>query len=203
MQTLKNEIKKAIIDAATGEFFSNGYSKTSLRNISAAAGITAGNLYHYFRGKSELFEAVVSPAYHELVKFRIEHEAAHGDLSTENIPTILDTQILLFSNLISRYRKEVYILFRGSEGTSFEPKIKNYIQKITDHAALHLKESSLTNLNKGDTGILARAMISSYFEGWLYIVKHSKNENEITRLTRHYLEIYLTGPLSMIEKNLR
>lgn len=203
MQTLKENIHDAIIEAATEEFYTRGYEKSSLRRIASAAGITAGNLYHYFGGKSELFEAVVSPAYEELVSFREEHEDSHEDLTRENLPELLEGQIQLFARILSRYRREIYILFRGSEGTSYALKIDKFIQNISDHAALHLRESPGYNLDERGEKILAAAMSRAYIEGWIHIIRETATEKEIALITRNYMEIYLTGPLSMIEKTLQ
>jgi AcrR family transcriptional regulator len=45
--------------AAGRELFAReGYAGTSLDAVAAAAGVTKGSLYHHFRSKSDLFEAV-------------------------------------------------------------------------------------------------------------------------------------------------
>ncbi|MGH3495942.1 MAG: TetR/AcrR family transcriptional regulator [Nocardioidaceae bacterium] len=50
--------RKALIDSATRLFSERGYAATSLDEVVAAAKLTKGALYHHYRGKQALFEAV-------------------------------------------------------------------------------------------------------------------------------------------------
>jgi AcrR family transcriptional regulator len=47
-----------LVSTAREQFADRGYAGTSLESVAAAAGVTKGALYHHFRGKRELFEAV-------------------------------------------------------------------------------------------------------------------------------------------------
>jgi AcrR family transcriptional regulator len=48
-----------ILAAALASFAERGFAATRLEDVAARAGISKGTLYLYFRGKEELFEAVV------------------------------------------------------------------------------------------------------------------------------------------------
>lgn len=50
--------KKALVDVARRLFAERGYAGASLDEIVAGADVTKGALYHHFKGKQELFEAV-------------------------------------------------------------------------------------------------------------------------------------------------
>jgi AcrR family transcriptional regulator len=50
--------KRALVEVATVQFTEHGYGGTSLDAIVAGARVTKGALYHHFRGKQGLFEAV-------------------------------------------------------------------------------------------------------------------------------------------------
>lgn len=58
--------REAIIEAAYQLFIQNGYHGTSMRDIAAGAGITAGSIYNHFTDKEQIFKAVIL-AYHPLV----------------------------------------------------------------------------------------------------------------------------------------
>ncbi|NYT60271.1 TetR/AcrR family transcriptional regulator [Alcaligenaceae bacterium] len=50
--------REALLDAAVREFSQQGFDKTSMRDIAAAAGMLAGSIYYYFPTKEQLFLAV-------------------------------------------------------------------------------------------------------------------------------------------------
>jgi AcrR family transcriptional regulator len=57
----KGDKNRAAIVAAGAElFWREGYASTSLTQISAAAGVPAGNLFYYFRTKADLADAVAA-----------------------------------------------------------------------------------------------------------------------------------------------
>jgi len=54
-ESLAEEKKKRILDAAIEEFAINGYDKASTNSIVKKAGISKGILFHYFESKKNLF----------------------------------------------------------------------------------------------------------------------------------------------------
>lgn len=50
--------RRALLDAAAERFATAGYAATSIEDVVRDARVTRGALYHHFRGKQELFEAV-------------------------------------------------------------------------------------------------------------------------------------------------
>jgi AcrR family transcriptional regulator len=51
-----------ILDAATRNFIADGYERTTIRGVAAAAGVDAGLVMHYFGSKQELFRRVIGTA---------------------------------------------------------------------------------------------------------------------------------------------
>ncbi|MGP3756320.1 TetR/AcrR family transcriptional regulator [Streptomyces sp. IBSNAI001] len=50
--------RRHILDAATGLFAAKGYERTTTAEICKAAGVSTGNLFHYFPNKRAIFLAV-------------------------------------------------------------------------------------------------------------------------------------------------
>ena len=78
MQTLKSNIREMILKAARGKFARKGFLKTSMRDIADAAGMGVGNVYNYFAGKDELFQAVVRPVTDEFRRLLEKHHGQSG-----------------------------------------------------------------------------------------------------------------------------
>ena len=60
-QVKKVSVQNKILDAALTLFSQKGYQATSMPEIAAQAGITAGNIYRYYASKFELFYGVLEP----------------------------------------------------------------------------------------------------------------------------------------------
>lgn len=58
--------QEEILSAAAGVILRLGYDKTTMRDIADEAGVSRGTVYLYFKGKDELFEALV---YHEWLQY--------------------------------------------------------------------------------------------------------------------------------------
>ncbi len=57
-----DETKELIMKTALDMFSKKGYSAVSMRDISGAVGIRASSIYYYFKGKQDIFDAIVQRA---------------------------------------------------------------------------------------------------------------------------------------------
>ncbi|MCG8490978.1 MAG: TetR/AcrR family transcriptional regulator [Sneathiellales bacterium] len=55
----KAATRAAIIEAARSSFGSRGFHGTKIEDVAVAAGVAKGAVYHHFKNKEELFEAVL------------------------------------------------------------------------------------------------------------------------------------------------
>jgi AcrR family transcriptional regulator len=85
------DTKTRILDAAEQLFMEHGFEATSLRSLTAAAGVNLAAVNYHFGSKEELFQAVLTrrldPMNHERIELleRIEREAGGRPLSCEKI----------------------------------------------------------------------------------------------------------------------
>ena len=72
----KQQKRKKILEKSKVLFYTEGYKKTSVKQIAAAAGIAEGTLYNYFDKKSDIFLEIVSnhhyEDYHDETKYLVE-----------------------------------------------------------------------------------------------------------------------------------
>ena len=73
--------RRQIIVATSARLFAdNGFDRTSIRDIAAAAGILSGSLYYYFKSKEDIFLEVHTQGMERLT------EAVTKAIATETIP---------------------------------------------------------------------------------------------------------------------
>lgn len=133
MQTKKDYIQKAILQAATDEFFEHGYQKASMRRMAERAGTRMSNFYNYFKSKEELFTYIVNDTYHSMQQ--IVRSMAQSDQKF-NFRNITDIKILseelaqwlkVFKPLLT---KNTILLLDCAQGTKFENVKEDLIQHL-------------------------------------------------------------------------
>src|SRR3569623_238420 len=74
------ETRAHLLDAAERRFSEQGVTSTSLNDIARAAGVTRGALYHHFKNKTDLIEALLDRVMMPLTEMRsCAASAAPGD----------------------------------------------------------------------------------------------------------------------------
>ena len=73
--------RRALVDAARTLFAERGFAATSIDDVAEAARVTKGAVYHHFKGKTDLFEAVC-----ERLEVDIVAAIAHGPSGGEHDP---------------------------------------------------------------------------------------------------------------------
>jgi TetR/AcrR family transcriptional regulator, transcriptional repressor of aconitase len=63
-----------ILEAAVACFASKGFERTTVAEICRAAGISSGNLFHYFPTKAAIFAAIFEEDTREIAEFFAAHE---------------------------------------------------------------------------------------------------------------------------------
>ena len=123
MAVADRSIDPRILESARTEFLASGFEKASLKTICEGAGVTTGALYKRYKGKEELFCAVVEQTVSDL--YEVAH--ARGDKD----PTAMSNQELIkawdmdgadmmwwFRFLYDR-RDDFYLLLSCSQGTRY------------------------------------------------------------------------------------
>jgi len=118
MQYQKEDIKKRILDAALFEFEKEGYYKASVLRIATRSKVAIGNLYRYFKGKSELFDALVGIAAAEIEGFiRTSYQENIQGLESagQAEKKLRDGIVYLFET----YGREFLLLLDRSQGSAY------------------------------------------------------------------------------------
>lgn len=133
MQILKCDIRSRILEAARQLFGAKGYSKTSMREIAAEAGVGTGNLYNYFIGKDELFRETVRPVLEAMEVMLDEHHGIRGeDIMAMKSENYLRSCIDEYVALINNHRELMRILLFKAQGSSLEHYREDFTDRSTE-----------------------------------------------------------------------
>lgn len=117
----KDERRAAIMDAAQRCFLRNGYQRTSMADIIAESGLSAGAIYGYFTGKQELIRSVAERI---LDARRAELESAGMDhpLSPAEIVRMLATGV--------RAQAPIPVLIQVWGEATVDPDLRAMVQTV-------------------------------------------------------------------------
>ena len=146
MAVADRSIDPRILESARTEFLASGFEKASLKTICEGAGVTTGALYKRYKGKEELFCAVVEQTVSDL--YEVAH--ARGDKD----PTAMSNQELIkawdmdgadmmwwFRFLYDR-RDDFYLLLSCSQGTRYANFPHDWVELLTKATSAYLAEEA-------------------------------------------------------------
>ena len=192
MQTLKTDIKQRILQVAHREFIKNGVQRTCIRNVARKAGVTVGNLYHYFDSKDTLFCAVLQPLLTALDRYILSHN--DEEFLSINVFDLRQQQvnhITTMLTLVKQFRPELRLLLFNAKGTSLE----GYKNKIIDHQMkagmeyLRLMKERYPHINTDISPFLTHLTCSTWMTLFCVLVEHEDYSEEKIKLA---LEQYVT-----------
>lgn len=188
MQVLKDEIKKAIDSAAIHEFYRLGYIDTSIRGVAKRAGISVGNLYHYYKSKDELFYDLLAPVVSEIVSIISENELDEYSGKVSELQFHMEIQIGRITGVILKRRMEISILLYGSKGTKYENVKDIFIKSLFEHIKEHIDLNQIKFPEE-----MAWIMAVSIVEGYLEIVRKYYDHPMFMEFLNMYFKLHFKG----------
>lgn len=196
MQTLKSNIREMIWKAARGKFARKGFLKTSMRDIADAAGMGVGNVYNYFAGKDELFQAVVRPVTDEFKRLLEKHHGQSGRDALEMFSEAYFRDCVNeYVQLIDKYRTLMRILLFLAQGSSLE----TFREQFTNRATEQVKAWFADNKQRHPEINVA---VSDFFihlhTVWMFtlfeeMLMHNIQRQEIGRIVEEYVRFEIQG----------
>lgn len=123
-------VKKEVLDEAQRLFRHFGWSKTTMEDISKAAGKGKSTLYYYYKSKDEIFDAVVSREMDEVFR-TLQEEVGKMQTAEDKLRTLCLTRFDILKK-----RANLYSVIKGD--------IEANIPRLRDlHRRYELREISL------------------------------------------------------------
>ncbi len=135
MSNPDRSIDPRLLASAEEEFLKQGFLKAELKTICKNAGITTGALYKRFKGKEELFAAIVESIVNELETFLSERSAI--DLSLLSDEDIYRSWLMSYEamlpmfHMIYQQREKFTLLIDRASGTRYESFNHDYVTRMS------------------------------------------------------------------------
>jgi AcrR family transcriptional regulator len=191
--------QQAIEDAAYDLFLEQGYSATSMRQIAERADIALGGIYNHFKGKDDIFEAIIvdKHPYKKLLPAILAAEKGRTvDEYVHNVMHIIMDELGDDPHYVNLMLIEI-VEFKGRHGATLLKELAPKALPIFERMINSKDEFRVTN-----PAMLLRTffgMILSYYLTEMLIndsvVSHLLPENS----TEIYVDIFLHGVLKSEE----
>jgi len=195
MSVRDTSIDPRLIQSAREEFMTNGFFKADLKRICENAGVTTGAVYKRYKGKEELFQAVVKGATDKMDSFiELRTELDFSGMSDEQIRNtwIMNEEYVLdMFRMIWNIRKDLVILLEKSAGTSYENYGHDFALRMTKAYMQYYLETKKRGLAKADISeaemhVLCTAFWTSVYEPFIHNMTWKKIEEHCKVICRFY-----------------
>jgi AcrR family transcriptional regulator len=206
-QVLKESVRESLVAAAAEVFAKRGYERAAVGEIAAAAGLSTGNVYRYFPGKRELFDAVVPPTFvrrfRELLRRRVR--ALNGIRDVHDLPP--EAPYHLASEELLRFcidhRLGVIVLLARSGGSRYARFAEHTVDDLVRLAVAHFesvdparaREVELRRTTRFDLTEIYRAFVQVL----VAILVRFESEASIREAVAAYTRYHLAGLKSFFE----
>lgn len=135
MSTRDTSIDPKLLQSAKEEFMKHGFLKAELKTICDNAGVTTGAVYKRYKGKEELFQAVVKETVETLDEFiavRTDVEfSGMTDEEVRNTWMMNEEYTLDMFRMLWELRDDFVLLLEKSAGTVYENYRHDFAHKMT------------------------------------------------------------------------
>ena len=199
-QVLKDEVEERIREAALEEFAAAGFGAARMGDIAGRAGVSAGNIYHYFPGKRALFDAVVpgtlARRLRELLEERVRASAAqagHRPESGDRVgggggghrPFALE------------HRRATVILLGRAEGTPYAGVAEEVVAMLVE-AAIAAAERAGRDISEPLRFTLEQAY-RAYVAAWVRILERFDDPVAFREALSGYERYHLEGLRALLD----
>ena len=195
MSIRDTSIDPRLIDSARSEFLEHGFLKADLKTICDNAGVTTGAVYKRYKGKEELFCAVVDDVVTELNSF-LESRSGYDisklsdDELRESWRMSYETMIPMFQ-LLESFGDDFRILIDKCSGTRFESFSHDYVIRMSRSYELFYREAYRRGIAKAKVSreefhILLTSFWSAICEPFVHGLSHRQIEEHCRVICRFF-----------------
>ena len=186
MAVADRSIDPRILKSARGEFVKHGFEKSSLKAICDGAGVTTGALYKRYKGKEELFCAVVEQTVADLyAEAKRRGNLDPASMTDEQLIRAWEMEgsdMMWWFQYLYEHREDFYLLLACSEGTRYSNFQHDWVALLTKATSAFLDEAKSRGLCRNDIQpeelhILLSAFWTTIYEPFIHHFTWEQVEN--------------------------
>lgn len=172
MAKADRSIDPRILESAKQEFLALGFEKASLKTICENASVTTGALYKRYKGKEELFAAVVADTVADMNAVLEEKKSLRPESLTDEAlmkawDMDLDYMMWWFRFLYDRHDGFVMLL-TCAEGTCYSNFQHDWVEVMTEATYAYYEEAHRRGLATADISVEELHILLSAFWATIY-----------------------------------
>ncbi|HBW34050.1 TetR/AcrR family transcriptional regulator [Desulfosporosinus sp. BICA1-9] len=198
MQYKKDELRETILVESEKEFFEKGYRNASLRQIAKRAGMTIGNLYHYFDSKEALFDELVKHEHDAFIYMLNNHYDGEvmADVSeSDDLAVWKKTLRSFLAELKPIFTNRFLIMLDMSAGTNYEHTKGEFVKFLSAHFLEHFEQ--LENPTMIFQPKFVELISIQLIDGIITILRTVFDENERLDMMADLFLFYILGIMGM------
>lgn len=186
MAVADHSIDPRILKSARAEFVKHGFEKSSLKAICDGAGVTTGALYKRYKGKEELFCAVVEQTVADLyAEAKRRGNLDPASMTDEQLIRAWEMEgsdMMWWFQYLYERREDFYLLLACSEGTRYSNFQHDWVALLTKATSAFLDEAKSRGLCRNDIQpeelhILLSAFWTTIYEPFIHHFTWEQVEN--------------------------
>lgn len=186
MAIADRSIDPRILKSARAEFVKHGFEKSSLKAICDGAGVTTGALYKRYKGKEELFCAVVEQTVADLyAEAKRRGNLDPASMTDEQLIRAWEMEgsdMMWWFQYLYERREDFYLLLACSEGTRYSNFQHDWVALLTKATSAFLDEAKSRGLCRNDIQpeelhILLSAFWTTIYEPFIHHFTWEQMEN--------------------------
>ena len=196
MAVADHSIDPRILKSARAEFVKHGFEKSSLKAICDGAGVTTGALYKRYKGKEELFCAVVEQTVADLyAEAKRRGNLDPASMTDEQLIRAWEMEgsdMMWWFQYLYERREDFYLLLACSEGTRYSNFQHDWVALLTKATSAFLEEAKSRGLCRNDIQpeelhILLSAFWTTIYEPFIHHFTWEQMENHCRIVCRLFL----------------
>lgn len=195
MSVRNTSIDLKLIQSARKEFKKNGFIKADLKTICDNVGVTTGAVYKRYKGKEELFQAVVKETVEMLDGFvSVRADMDFSEMTDEEVRDTWkmdEVYILDLFKLLWKIRDDFVLLLDMSAGTVYEKYGHEFAFRMTDAYMQYYLEAKKRGLAKADITqdemhVLCTSFWTAIYEPFVHKMTWKEIEKHCRVMCRFY-----------------